>query len=162
MTDKEKADCLIELHKGQLEHYKDTRTIEFKVNLTFWSFIILAGYYVKKEIVFNPWVNTWHLIIYVLCSLIVILVYLFFWIKPIQKSEDMDDFFVNEYRSEVEKLTDIKIKPYNKRKRNKNHWVLFMTGITAFLLIVVGIYLSLPKLGLQHTISLSFKGLDSF
>ena len=43
----------------------------------------------------------------------------FFWINPIQKSQNMDVFFVNQYRDEVEKLAGIKIKPYNKRKRNK-------------------------------------------
>ena len=31
-------------------------------------------------------------------------------------------FFVNQYRDEVEKLAGIKIKPYNKRKRNKIIW----------------------------------------
>jgi len=143
MSNKEKADCLIELHKGQLEHYKDTRAIEFKINLTFWSFIILGGYYIKKEIEFNPWTNSSHLCWYIIISIIVTTTHLFLCMKPIQRSEDKDDYFINQYRSEVERLAQIKIKPFNKHKKYKQHWVFFVTGITAFLLIVVGIYLSL-------------------
>jgi hypothetical protein len=143
MTDKEKADCLIELHKGQLEHYNGTRTLEFKINLTFWSLIVIGAYYIKKEIVFNPWSNCNHLFWYIVVSLIMICTHLFLWMKPIQRSEDVDDYFINQYRHEVEKLSDIKIKPFDGKRRVKQHWVLFVTGITTFLLVIVGVYLSL-------------------
>lgn len=39
MTDKEKADCLLELHKAQLEHFMQTRDIEMKVDIALWTLI---------------------------------------------------------------------------------------------------------------------------
>ena len=50
MTEKEKADCLIALHKEQSSRFLQTRDIEFKINLALWSFIILAGYYILNNV----------------------------------------------------------------------------------------------------------------
>jgi hypothetical protein len=43
MTSKEKADCLLELHKAQLDHFKQTRDVELKVDIALWSLIAVSG-----------------------------------------------------------------------------------------------------------------------
>ena len=142
MTDKEKADCLIELHKEQLGKFKQTRDIEFKVNLTFWSFIIIGCYSINKELPSEVKENKCEFLLwYLLISIVIILAHLFFWMKPINKSEDTDDYYINKYRDEVEKLTGIvipKCPNYNKKAQN---WIFFEVGITVLLLILAFIYM---------------------
>jgi hypothetical protein len=50
MTDKEKTDALIELIKIRVDKYKQTRELEFKVNLALWTLIVLIGQYYKTKV----------------------------------------------------------------------------------------------------------------
>lgn len=145
MEDKEKADCLIELHKEQLGKFKQSRSLEFKINLTFWSSIVLAGYYIKKELVLKPghdYCLFW--IVYLSTSCLLLLVHYFFWMRPMQKSQKTDDYYINQYRKAVEKLTAIEIPRDPKNIDSPQNWAFFEVCITAFLLIVVAIYIVIP------------------
>ena len=141
MTDKEKADCLIELHKERLGKYKQTRDIEFKVNIALWTLIIVSGYYINGEIELDSCKDYLIFIIpYLLISILLIFAHFKFWMKPIQKSEDADNFYINQYRKKIAELADIQIKehiPYN------TYWIFYIVGITAFLLFIIGIYILL-------------------
>ena len=144
MTDKEKADCLIELHKEQLGKFKQTREIEFKINLTLWSFIILGSYYINNEIHLTTiYEHCSFCIGYLIIAVVIILSHLFLWVKPIKKSNDTDDYYVNGYRSEVEKLTGIQISKYKKYSKKSQNWIFFEVGITVLLLILGFIYIAI-------------------
>lgn len=141
MTDKEKADCLIELLKEQMNHFKQTRDIEFKVNIALWTVIVLAGYYLDLEICIVKW---YHFIIYFGIAFIITYFHYRLWISPISKSEKIDLHYITEYRDRVEELTGEKSIPYNNKikddqnKRIRN-WIFFELGITDFLLIILGV-----------------------
>lgn len=141
MTNKEKADCLIELHRERLGKYKQTRDIEFRVNIALWTLIIVSGYYINKEIVLCSRNDYFiFIILYLLISILLAFGHFKFWMKPIQKSEDVDNFYINQYREKIEELADIQIekhKPYNK------YWICYEVGITAFLLCIIFIYILL-------------------
>lgn len=151
MNDKEKADCLIELHKVQMDHFRQTRDLEFKVNLALWTIIILSGrfLYVSTKLEFSGWT----LVICIVGAILACLGHLIFWMMPIQRSEDIDNLFINQYRSAVEKLVETKIEKHEPFPPRFAHWLpeklrlagwkwlLAETGITAFLLISVIIVL---------------------
>jgi hypothetical protein len=150
MTDKEKADCLIELHRVQMDHFRQTRDIEFKVNLALWTAILLVGYflYTQPQITKISWLVYWCI------SGLLIAGHLFLWQMPIQNSEDTDDHFINKYRSIVEELTEAHIsKPPEKspkwlwwpQKKFRKHgwsWIIFEVSITAILLVCLWLVLS--------------------
>lgn len=136
MTDKEKADSLIELHKEQMNHFRQTRDIEFKINIALWTIIILAGYYLDTKISLDK--NICQLILYIIVSFIITLCHYFLWLSPIARSQRADDHFINEYRHKVEDLTQIQIKPF-KGIRSIKSWIFFETAITFLLLIIIGI-----------------------
>ena len=48
MTGKEKTDSLIELEKIRIDKYNHTRDLEFKVNISLWTLIVLIGYYYRS------------------------------------------------------------------------------------------------------------------
>lgn len=146
MTNKEKADCLIELHKVQLEHFMQTRDIEFKVNIALWTLIALSGsfLYGKLNLTGCQW---W---IYGIFALVIYLGHMFLWIMPIQKSADTDDYYINLYRSKVEALVEItlpkptlKCKLLTRLRLGGWSWILAETGITLILLVLIGVLLSL-------------------
>ena len=144
MTDKEKADCLIELHKSQLDHFKQTRDIELKVDIALWTLIIASGSFLYGKIYLtDPASRT----IYQLIAFVIILGHTFLWKEPIQNSEDIDDYFINQYRNEVEKLTGVLInKPAKRLRKSGWPWILVGIGITTALLLAIGILLSLPPI----------------
>ena len=152
MTDKDKADCLIALHNTQMDHFKQTRDIEFKVNLALWVAVVLSGRFLYGKVkldVFGEWV------IFILLSAIIILAHLFLWMMPIQNSEDKDDHFIRQYRSEVEELTGIQLQKQKDKwppklwsmidalRKDGWSWILFEVGITGLLLVGVAVVLSI-------------------
>lgn len=152
MTDKEKADCLLELHKTQLSHFSQTRDIEFRVNIALWTLIAAGGSFLYGKVHLNDDVSY---SIYVIVSLAIFLGHLFLWMMPIQNSEDTDDYFINQYRTQIEKLVGISIESSFQIRRPRIlwglikslrkdgwSWILAETGITLALLVVLGILLS--------------------
>lgn len=152
MQDKEKADCLIELHKTQMDHFKQTRDIEMKVNLGLWTFIIIAGAFIHEKV---PLSDPKDLLIYTYLGIAIFVAHFLFWMVPIVRSQDMDDYFINEYRHAVEELTceNIGTTPplrplwfWNILTRIRATgwlWLFFVMGITALLLSIVWVSLSL-------------------
>jgi hypothetical protein len=138
MTEKEKADCLIELHKEQLGKFKQTRDIEFKINISLWSLIIIASYSLKENILLD---KCSEFVIFSLSAVLITLGHYFLWMKPIQKSENKDDFYINSYRRKIEELADIEISKSPKLKKQQP-WKYFEVAITLVLFIFVGLYLS--------------------
>ena len=50
MTDNEKTNYFLELIKVKMEHFKQTRDIEFKVNIAAWTLIVAAYLSLSKPI----------------------------------------------------------------------------------------------------------------
>ena len=79
MTDKEKADCLLQLHRDRLEKFKQTRDLEFKVNLALWSFIILAGYNLKQPQLYHC--ITCFTLLYLIIGLLITILHYHLWLQ---------------------------------------------------------------------------------
>ena len=77
MTDKEKADCLIELHKAQMDHFKQTRDIEIKVNLAYWTLIVVAGVFLYDRNIHLTDAVSWG--VYALIAMALVLGHTFAW-----------------------------------------------------------------------------------
>ena len=156
MSEKDKADCLIELHKELLGKYKQTRDIEFRINIALWTLIIIAGYSLKeielttltKLVVFS--------FLYLLVTIFLSYAHFKFWLFPIQRSEYIDDYYIKKYRYNIELLTNkIIIKDPGEVKeilifkdfsdRSKS-WIKFEIGITIFLIIVVAIFIFINQI----------------
>jgi hypothetical protein len=87
MTDKEKADCLIELHKTQMEHFMQTREIELKVNIALWTLLAGTGAAFLYRDISLPQ-N------YCKISSFIVICHFLLWMLPIQFSEDTDNHFI--------------------------------------------------------------------
>lgn len=142
MTNKEKADCLLELHKTQLDHFLQTRDIEIKVNLALWALIAASGSFMYGKVHLISW-HSW--LVYTIFTLAIFLGHMYLWMIPIGRSESTDDHFINQYRNAVESLIEVQIMKLEKRKRpiSLQRWILAESGITLVLLVAVGILLSL-------------------
>ena len=152
MTDKEKADCLLELHKTQLSHFAQTRDIEFRVNIALWTLIAAGGSFLYGKVHLETDLSY---LIFTIVSLGIYFGHLFLWMMPIQNSEDIDDYFINQYRSNIEKLVGVSIERSFELRRPRIlwaltktlrkdgwSWILAETGITLVLLIAIGILLA--------------------
>jgi hypothetical protein len=150
MDDGERAECLIRLHEAQLKHQCQTRDIEFKVNLAIWTAIVLAGWFLYDKIALNDSVDRFY---YSLLSIAIVFAHIFLWMAPIQFSADKDDHYINMYRKTVETLINTNIPDFNSEghfgqrlqqfRKSGVLWIFFEVGITAILLAIVGVALSL-------------------
>ncbi|MBW2046147.1 MAG: hypothetical protein JRI96_14905 [Deltaproteobacteria bacterium] len=132
MENKEKAECLIELCKIQMDHFRQTRDIEFKVNLALWTLVALGGKFFYDKIKLDTCCE-W--VIYIVFALAIIFTHFFFWMRPIQDSEDRDIRFIYQCR---EKLIEGESSDWRGGK-----WTYFEVAITFALLVGVGIVLVL-------------------
>jgi len=149
MTEKEKADCFIELHKEQLGKFKQTRDIEFKVNIALWTLIVVASKFIKDVLPYYS--DNLQIVAFIILAILIICGHLFLWMVPIQNSEDKDDHYVLKYRHLIEQLCEknISLDPgdYKNKTRLRDFkssslkWIMFEVGITTILLTAVGIYL---------------------
>jgi len=142
MTDKEKAYCFIELYKEQMNHFKQTRDIEFKVNIAFWTLIVLAGYFLNLIISSRSYSN--FNCFYIIIALLFLACHLFLWLLPISRSEKIDLHYIKEYRDKIEDLAGEKPTPYygetkDGQERRIMSWMICEATITCLLLIVLGI-----------------------
>lgn len=139
MEMEEKAEHLIELCKIQMDHFRQTRDLEFKVNLALWTLIVIGikflyDYNFKLD-------NFLKLLCYIIFALIIILVHWFCWLKPIQQSEENDLKFIYSCRDSIAPNQIVRVVQDG---NSSNKWRYFEVAIT-LLLIVVGILLSLSK-----------------
>jgi hypothetical protein len=145
MTNKEKAELLLKLLEGQMAHFNQTRSLEFKINLSLWTVIVLAGKFLYGKIYLN---NFCSLLLFVAISLLVVFGHLY-WMNAIQKSENLDQKFVLEYRKRVEKLVeDIEISNDTEAhiKERGEVWRKMEVGFTVILLLILGILLSVNSI----------------
>src|SRR5947207_2009408 len=104
MNEKDKVDALLRLLDSHLTPLCQTRDLEFKVNISFWTVIVLAGYFLHGKIHLQGanWFGFVALLVILVCA------HTYLWMFPIQKSEDTDGASIRFYRSEVEKLVGVR------------------------------------------------------
>ena len=153
MTPKEKADCLVELHKEESNRHQQLTTLEFKVNILLWTFITLAGYFLLKEIL-PKCTNEQALlfgIVYFLISVLLVLAHYFFWMFPITRSQASSAFFIRSYQCKIEELVEFRISSiiadtrpiitsFSHFPTNYKRWIIAEVGITGFLLFVIFLF----------------------
>ncbi len=133
---KDRADCLIKLHDTQMAHLRQTRTLEFQVNLALWTLLVLTGKFAyDSDTLSKDWY--WFPVL----GIVLVLGHLFLWMRPIQSSEDMDNYFIMLYRCEVERLGGVTFSKKPSEIKRKHNWVVFEVGITS--LLVTGICVAL-------------------
>src|SRR2546422_308099 len=140
---KEQATVLLELIRGQLDHFNQTRDIEFKVNLALWTAIVVTGGLLHQSGLRLESVS--EISIYFLVAFCVSIIHAVFWIMPIQYSQDLDNYFILEYRNRVESLCNFspktpKPKPrllekYEKWRKSGWTWILAESFLTLMLLV---------------------------
>jgi hypothetical protein len=138
MDDKEKVDALLRLLDSHLKHLCQTRDIEFKVNISLWTVIVAAGYFLYGKVRIHG--LNWYG--YIAVSVVVVCAHTYLWMFPIQKSEDTDGDSIRFYRSEVEKLTEVASSRPHPNPSGRL-WIVFEVGMTAVLLAGVAFILSL-------------------
>ena len=150
MSAKDKASSLIALHNTQMDHFRQTRDLEFKVNLALWTLLVLAGKFLYGTVLLDDLASY---IIFSIVAIVICLAHLFLWMMPIQNSEDTDDYWIRQYRKAVENLTQTQLqKPERKScclwriqeilRKDGWSWIIFEVGITAIILIGIGIVLA--------------------
>ena len=153
---RDKSDCLLALLRSQQDHLKQTRDIEFKVNLGLWTAIVVAGGFVHTAGIRLE--SDAALAVYCVIVVVIWLFHLLLWMVPIQYSADVDKDFVLQYRREVERLCDFRpeypvLEPkwfwaaYERLRRGGWSWILAEAWITLVLVACLGIVLwaSPPK-----------------
>ncbi|MBL7813163.1 MAG: hypothetical protein JNL57_13155 [Bacteroidetes bacterium] len=153
MTDKEKADCLIELQKDESQRHKTLVELEFKVNIAIWTLIAISGAVLLKEILPNlcSCNQKKFILIYLLISSATLYFHYLLWLFPISKSQATSNYFIRSYMCQIEELAGFKIssketnwKPeiysYWDLSKNYRKWICFEGSFTAFLLIVIFIF----------------------
>ncbi len=154
MNDKEKVDCLLGLNKAKLDHFMQTRAIEFQVNIAIWTLIVVGGSYLYEKIYIS------NIVGYIIVAFIIFIIFIFHvvWMILIQNSQSLDHDYMNEYRRIIDELTGISVNEPQPRESFKFiigqlkkfnltgwHWIILETAMTFLLLLGVGILLSLPK-----------------
>lgn len=141
MADTDKTTALIELEKVWIDKYKQTRDLEFKVNVALWTLIVLLGYHYrgKLSIVYRE-----DLVFFIIVALIVVSGHFFLWLTPISKSLARDNAKAHELEEEAEKIIGLKsaipTRKYNSIMNGYLRWNLFLAGITLLLLILLGAF----------------------
>jgi len=149
MNLEEKADLLAKLLEAQLGHFKQTREIEFKVNLALWTAIVVAGGFMYQQgLRLDSGIG---IACYAVVAIFVYGVHTFLWMVPIQYSEDLDDHFINQYRHKIEAICEFEPslpdlsafwKRYKKWRKSGLSWILGGPWMTLVLLLLIGLALA--------------------
>ena len=141
MTDKEKTDALIELIKIRVDKYKQTRELEFKVNIALWTLIVLIGQYYKSKV---SDITTTDLILFIIALILIVAGHYFLWLVPVSESLARDNAKALELQDEVEKITGIKpsipLRTANAIKTDYRKWNMFLAGITLVLMALLSLF----------------------
>lgn len=144
MEPKDKAAALTEIIKVRMEKYRQTRDLEFKVNIALWTLIALVGYRGEKTVDLSDWSDY---VIYGVAALVIVIGHYFFWLIPLSESMARDNARALELQKQVENIVSEKTeKPERSEaeiKRCYKEINLFLAGITLILLVLLGIYLAL-------------------
>jgi hypothetical protein len=144
MEPKDKIAGLVELVKVRIDKYKQTRDLEFKVNIALWTLIVLIGRYCQDRISLDT-TSDW--VFFIILALIIVLGHFFFWLKPISGSLAKDSAKALELQNEVENMISQRSdKPERDEQHTKKEymkWNFFLAGITLILLVLLGVFFSL-------------------
>lgn len=126
-----KVSYFLDLIKLKMEHFKQTREIEFKVNIAAWT-LIVATYYTfsNLQIDCKPCCIVLGMLIFAIIHIM--------WMCLIQQSETKDLESVYYFRTKIEELINFK-DDKNEKPSLGIIWLLVECGFTIFLLIIVGI-----------------------
>jgi hypothetical protein len=146
----EKVDRYIHLMNFQLEHFKQTRSIEWRMNYALWALIAAAGYFMFGEIYLESCCSFG---IYTLIALAIIVVHCR-WKYCIQSSLDKDSVLYYQFRKRAihiigedphdENDKDIYEKLPKPHEGTNWKWIIIEVGVTCILLVIAGLLLSLP------------------
>jgi hypothetical protein len=135
MTEAEKADALLRLMDMHSARFRQSRDLEFKVNIVIWIVLVIFGKFLSDV---RVKVDDWgKLVVYLFISAVIVICHYLFWLKPVQASENRDSAFISDGRKEVQALTGTSIKYPNLDQS----WVCFEVGFTAFILVGVALML---------------------
>jgi len=141
MEPKDKTAVLVELVKARIDKYKQTRELEFRVNIALWTLIVLIGYYYKDT--FNL-ESKGDLVFFIIVTLVVTLGHFFLWLVPVSNSLARDNAKALELQKQVENLvnerSDLPERDERQIKRSYLGWNFFLAGITLLLLILLGVF----------------------
>lgn len=119
--DKEKATICLELYKAHTDRFKDTRQIQWKVNLAFWTFILVSSAFLYGKYQIDNCVGIIALIIFTLLH--------FFWCLYIQISLEHHKNIANAYRAKLDTYIDgADVTPTTRKFRLR--WLLLQVAIT--------------------------------
>ena len=136
MSEGEKADTLLRMMDMHFAKFRQSRDLEFKVNLAIWTALVVLGKFLADQSVqLDHWAK-W--ILYLVLSAGVVFCHLRFWMQPIQASEDRDSAFVGECRKEIQSLTGTSIE-YPSLVQS---WKHFEVGFSAIILMGLAIILA--------------------
>lgn len=136
MAEAEKADALLRLMDMHSARFRQSRDLEFKVNVAIWTVLVVLGKFLSDQRVkLDDWMM---LLVYLLISAGIVMCHYRFWIKPIQASEDRDSAFISDSRKEIQALIGTSIKYLNLDQS----WVCFEVGFTAFILAGLAVILA--------------------
>lgn len=142
MPDTDKLTALIELEKIRIDKYKQTRELEFKVNVALWTLIVLIGYHYRGKLSIDYWED---LVFFIAVTLIVVSGHFFLWLIPISRSLARDNAKAYELEKEIEGAIDFKTeippRKYDLIIKDYLRWNLFLAGITIVLFILLGAFL---------------------
>ncbi|MFA6165179.1 MAG: hypothetical protein WC700_01050 [Gemmatimonadaceae bacterium] len=152
MIKHEQATLLERLARQRLEHFKQTREIEFKVNLALWTAIVLAGGTLYRS-GFRLGATS-EVKVFVGAAAVLWISHAIFWMIPIQYSEDTDSAFIREYRKKITAACGFPEgvpepafwnKPfwraYRRLRESGWSWIVAETGVTLILCLLVGLVL---------------------
>jgi hypothetical protein len=141
MEPKDKPAVLVELVKIRIDKYKQTRELEFKVNIALWTLIVLIGYYYKDTFSLET-KGDW--VFFIIITLVIVLGHFFLWLVPVSNSLARDNAKVLELQKQIENIvnerSDIPDRDEKQIKRSYLGWNFFLAGITFFLLILLGVF----------------------
>ena len=141
---KDKAATLTEFVKVRIDKYKQTRDLEFKINIALWTLIVLVGHHCQEVLSLSYWVDY---IFFGVMALVIVLGHYFLWLVPVSESLARDNAKSLELQKQVENIiNDRSDKPERDEAQIRNSyriWNLFLAGITLLLLLLLGIFLSL-------------------
>jgi len=157
MTDNKKAEFYLEVAKMHMDHLRQTRDIEFKVNLALWTGIVLAGYFLYGEV---PLDDHHSRLLYGLMASLILFGHVVCWMMPVQHSQDRDNDFLKKYQKLA--VGHISIPPVKGLwrviawlRKDGWSWVLFEGGFTFILLFVVGVFLASTGTAQQSPVPLT-------
>jgi hypothetical protein len=138
LTAKDKAQCLIDLQRTLAETRRQTRSIEFKVNISLWTLIAVSASFLHGKVDLSTAPNGfWWFIVIASATYVTHLG----WMRLIQNSEDRDADHIIRWANEVETACGLPGTQPARQSITGWLWVFVETAMTAILLFVVGIVL---------------------